>query len=309
MHRRPDRKLATLATALAALPLLGGCVQATRHSNTMVFGTNTTVGVKIGTDAMQIPAVEIGYNRQEAVIMPLLANTAEREGARNKLSPCQPNIEAIEYMKDPAQGKPAVVTRFRPSASSNGSTSTFKADPCQFVGLRADNNGLYVQDSYSVLASFGAEISGNATKQEAAVGLAQYFATGVAAQLLAATGGAAVVSVGKAAEKSAESPGKAPAAAAVLGADNIPNNLAESFDANANDLKTKLRETNGNDNRSRKIAALYKKLKPTTPFAAATSSACLKGLDECLKAVDQDSSYLVSTGESFTEALKDWASY
>ena len=74
MHRRPYRK----AAAVTALALLAaGCVQATRHSNTMYFGTNTTFGIKAGAATGETPKVIVGYDRQEAVILPLVANTAE----------------------------------------------------------------------------------------------------------------------------------------------------------------------------------------------------------------------------------------
>ena len=44
MYRRPDRNLAARNIALiATLLLASGCVQATRHSNTMVFGSPSNV--------------------------------------------------------------------------------------------------------------------------------------------------------------------------------------------------------------------------------------------------------------------------
>jgi hypothetical protein len=62
------------------------------------------------------------------------------------------------------------------------------------------------QDSYSVLASFGAKFDGeaNADGTKAKGGLAQYFATGVAAQMLALKGGASVVAIGDAAAEAAK---------------------------------------------------------------------------------------------------------
>jgi len=161
---------------LAALAL-GGCVQATRHSNTMVFGTNTTVGLKVGAATGEVPEILVGYDRQEAVIMPLLANTvdasASRTDTRNRLSPCR-----VE----------------RPLQVTGGD---YAVHPCSFVAFRGNS-----QDSYSVLASFGAQFDASAgTDAEASGGLAQYFATGMAAQILATTGGAAVVSTGTAARQ------------------------------------------------------------------------------------------------------------
>lgn len=179
MHSGFHRKLAA-GPALAALALtssgwaLSGCVQATRHSNTMVFGTNTTFGIKVGTTTGEVPEVVVGYDRQEAVIMPLVANTqnATVGGGQSVLNPC--NLTS-------------------PVTVSGG--ATYAVHPCSLVAV----NGK-AMDSYSVLASFGAEFDAGSGAQG---GLAQYFATGLAAQLLALSGGASVVSTGVAATASA----------------------------------------------------------------------------------------------------------
>lgn len=177
MHSRPYRYLAPVAL----IACLGGCVQATRHSNTMVFGTNTSFGIKVGTNVGETPEIVVGYDRQEAVIMPLVANTREHADPNvNRLAPCP--IET-------------------PVVSASGQDRT-PIHPCLLVGV----NGT-VLDSYSVLASFGAEFgAGTAPGASAEGGLAQYFATGVAAQMLALSGGAAVVAVGEAAEYSTRRP-------------------------------------------------------------------------------------------------------
>lgn len=197
MHSR----LYTKIGVLGLIALTAGCVQATRHSNTMIFGTNTNVGVKVGQNVNQLPEILIGYDRQEAVIMPLWANTLDhREGNNgNLLSPCP----------------------------SEGFEDEQAVHPCAFVASRQKDNNSYAQDSYSVLASFGAQIEGNGSGTEAQVGLAQYFATGMAAQILALTGGASIVSVGKAAEKAAETaPAAANAIPALLGGDFGTNTAA-----------------------------------------------------------------------------------
>ena len=66
-----------------------------------------------------------------------------------------------------------------------GNAASPPADGCLIVGKNGTSGA---QDSYSVLASFGAKFGGKSsgTTPEASVGIAQYFATGVAAQLLAA---------------------------------------------------------------------------------------------------------------------------
>jgi hypothetical protein len=160
--------------ALALMGLTTGCVQATRHSNTMVFGTNTSFGIKVGTDTAQVPSVIVGYDRQEAVIMPLVAN---QEDDGNTQKPC--NFSALPTLSEDVQ---------------------YRVHPCSLVAYKGD-----AQDSYSVLASFGARFDGSGgTSNSAKGGLAQYFATGMAAQILALTGGASVVAVGEAAKESAQ---------------------------------------------------------------------------------------------------------
>ncbi|MEH6660608.1 MAG: hypothetical protein V7679_03080 [Parasphingorhabdus sp.] len=170
---------------LGALVVASGCVQSTRHSNTMIFGTNTTVGLKVGQNVNQVPEIMLAYDRQEAVIMPLVANTREKAGASNKLTPC-------DFTQTFTAG------------------SNLTVHPCSLVATNGS-----AQDSYSVLASFGASFDGSSQSGGtvgAKGGLAQYFATGLAAQILALNGGASVVAVGEAAAKSAEHP---PSAAAI----------------------------------------------------------------------------------------------
>lgn len=188
MHSRFHRNIAAL---IAAPLVLGGCVQMTRHSNTMLFGTNTSLGLKVGTDATSVPGILVGYNRQEAVVLPLVANTASHDvGKSNVLEPCNVGNEVKVVAGNPApNGKPPL--------------PAFVTHPCLLVATGKDKD---TKDSYSVLASFGANFgaAGQADKVTAQGGIAQYFATGMAAQLLAYNGGASVVATGPAATKSAE---------------------------------------------------------------------------------------------------------
>lgn len=199
MHRRLYAQLATVALLPA---LAGGCVQMTRHSNMMIFGTNTVVGIRAGVNATSVPEVAIGYTRQEAVVLPLVANVASvpaktttttthnvdgstqtqtiaENGEQNRLEPCNLGVTP--------GGAP----------TPNG----YFIHPCSLVGI----NGKAL-DSYSVLASFGGHFKGTSEKDkpEASASIAQYFATGVAAQTLALNGGASVVATGEAAAESAK---------------------------------------------------------------------------------------------------------
>ncbi|MBY0282730.1 MAG: hypothetical protein K2W81_02050 [Sphingomonas sp.] len=156
MHYRNRRKIILGATTIAAAAL-SGCATP-KHTNLLMFGTNTVIGLKVGADATQTPAIQLAYSRQELVLMPLLANTS---GKGADLTPCP----ATESAAVPAPG-------------------------CKFVG----EDGATIKDSYSVFASFGAK--GNASKMggdaKAGGAIAQYFATGLAARELAKHGSALV---------------------------------------------------------------------------------------------------------------------
>ena len=172
-HIIPVRKIDQLLMALVGLLVLSACTQMPKHGNMLIFGTNTSYGVNVGKDASQTPTAQIGFIRQEVALIPLLAHTAA-EGQKGDLIPCPsatvikkqtPEDIKIENLKD-----------------------------CKFVAI--DNGN---QDSYSTLASFGAKtLFGSGDTR-----LAQYFATGIAAQRLTETGGANLVLAGKEASISA----------------------------------------------------------------------------------------------------------
>ena len=169
-----------LLANLFALFALSSCASPTKNvsDNTMYFGTNTTLGIYVDKNLSgKSPKVVFGYTRDEKVILPLVATGADSSACAQK------------------EGA-------KPSPT------------CFFVGQR--ENGIV--DSYSVLASFGGR-SGSATdekgnKVEGAI--AQYFSTGVASQLLAANGGAAIVSIGASTTAAVSNPQNAAAAAAVV---------------------------------------------------------------------------------------------
>lgn len=140
---------------------LSGCTTP-QHTNLLIFGTNTQFGIKVGADATQTPSVQVGYNRQELVLMPLLANTGV--AADGKPLPC-PNIASAQTPL-PAQ----------------------LPVNCKYIGLQSND-----QDAYSVLASFGAKFDASKGGTPNAGGaIAQYFATGLAARELAKHGSSLV---------------------------------------------------------------------------------------------------------------------
>ncbi len=187
---------------IASSLLASGCTQTVRHTNTLLFATNTQIAISAGTSATAQPDITIGYKRQEAVVMPLVANVANGAGSADELIPCGSpggKQDSKHEIKDTKTSIPAE------------NTKTF-AEKCLIVG---ENTKSGSRDSYSVLASFGAKFGGRSSgaTPEASVGIAQYFATGVAAQLLAATGGASIVTT---AAQQPASPEKAAVVAAVM---------------------------------------------------------------------------------------------
>jgi len=156
--------------------LASACSQMPKHSNALIFSTNTTMGLKVGRDVNSAPAINIGYERQEVALVPVYANTASETSNGGDLVPC-------------------------PEAN---------ASDCVLNGIRGDFGD---RDSYSTLASFGGSFGGGiaADSTEGRVALAQYFATGIAAQQLALSGGANIVQVG------GDTKAKADAAADIAG--------------------------------------------------------------------------------------------
>lgn len=276
MRSRSNRYLA----ALALVPLAAGCVQATRHSNTMYFGTNTTFGIKAGASTGEVPEVIVGYDRQEAVILPLLANTVDHsQPPNNRLGPC------------PVE-KPLEVTG-----------GEYAVHPCSFVSIKGGN-----LDSYSVLASFGAEFAARAQNPEASGGLAQYFSTGMAAQILADRGGAALVSTNKSASEGASS---------AAGTDKLfptetPFKIGsgKAFDNKMVELRKAIREVSSDDVRKVKIQGFLDALEPTLPntISAAVLDSCGTSADDCIAAVNNRQPLLLDT-DNFESAVAGWQEY
>lgn len=274
------RRFQFLAVSLASVVALSGCVQATRHSNTMIFGTNTSFGIKVGTSPAQVPSINVGYDRQEAVIMPLVANTREREASKNALSPC--NVEGDV---------------------SVGEGGKYAVHPCSLVAVRGK-----AMDSYSVLASFGANFDGSANSGGTAGvkgGLAQYFATGMAAQILALNGGASVVAVGEAAKASASNPPEPESVKALFSDDSaykVGVAKGQSYRTWTDNLLAKVHLTPV-DQIQNKIKAFEQQSKSTTSIAAACTE-----IEQC-KAVISSGAYLFAYRQNpsdFDTALAAW---
>lgn len=201
------RRLSRVLVMGAAVTALSACSQMTKHSNMLVFGTNTSVGVNVGKDASQSPTIQIGINRQEVALVPLLANTKQSTKGQwvKELAPCPADTKTPD-----GKGLTGIdLEGCKFVATSTETEYKFKDDGTPVVdgsGKQLVSTKRHSADSYSTLASFGTRSSGN--EQGASVAVAQYFATGVAAQKLAEDGGASVVQAdsnsGKAAEAEKE---------------------------------------------------------------------------------------------------------
>lgn len=166
---------ATFAAAIAVS--LSAC--AVPHNNVLVFGTDTSfgVGVSIAPDPSSPVGINIGYKRKEAVWMPLVVN-------RQRCT----TTGAVG-------GKPAVKTCSSTTVTDATDLNNPKVDPSAFFmgrsgGVEASRGGsAYEEDTYSVFASFGGNAKGG--KEGAQLAVAQFFATGIAAQRLGANPAAA----------------------------------------------------------------------------------------------------------------------
>lgn len=140
--------------------MIGGCV--TPHRDVLLFGTDTSLGVNVGADpaSAQVTQVSIGYKRREAVYMPLVINAADS----------------------------ALVCANTPTSSDKQCTQTERiavANPSEIIySGSGEGSATGGKDTYSVFASFGGEANGGTGSAKAAV--AQFFATGIAAQRLSA---------------------------------------------------------------------------------------------------------------------------
>lgn len=148
------RRLAGLGAVALAAVAVTGCA----HNDVLVFGTSTTIGANLETSGGQgAPSILIGFERQEAVWMPLLAN-----GVESQIAACR----AVDGRTCPT-----------PAAARTGSPSE-----SMYQSTVRENGTVVRTESYSVFASLGASFNGRAnTGVEAGAGLAQFFATGNAA--------------------------------------------------------------------------------------------------------------------------------
>lgn len=221
--------------------LLGSC--AAPHSDVMVFGTQTSLGVDISTSPEQasIPSFIVGYKRREFVWMPLFINGLDSNLLKYKhkgyyitgdnssiLIPAGNTaivLSAGKFVVLPKKTKLKLDDKTE-LTFSEGSTILLANDSSDITltagtyskvsskSLIQDVSGTTYQgidvhkakymaqsgntennntDTYSVFASFGADIKGGTDGN--GVGIAQYFITGIAAQNITKSAGADLVTL------------------------------------------------------------------------------------------------------------------
>lgn len=196
-----------IVASLLAMSVLGGCQSTPEHTNTLIFGTNTKFALDVSQDPTGVVGVTLGYKRQEAVWMPLLANSRAAAPA---------TAASAATPAEPAGCKDSIVMTIE-----EGGKKTTKTSGCKFSGTAGTDstNGPGAEDTYSVLATFSGEARGIAgagtpattgtgtdtTPKAGATGegsLAQFFATGLAARILAGQGSSIVNTKGGSREAS-----------------------------------------------------------------------------------------------------------
>jgi hypothetical protein len=179
------KSLGTIA-GLALLAVSSGCAltQKNPHNDVLVFATVTKLGVDLSAplNSATLPQINIGYNRAEAVWMPLRPNgpkgstPAELRTATElstQLQSCEDRLKDV--IADQQKRKLTCLATVLPSDKYVSMSS----------GIQSDRGGSGIEiDTYSVFASFG--VRGSASGSQGSGGLAQVFATGIAAQRLAA---------------------------------------------------------------------------------------------------------------------------
>lgn len=167
--------------ACAAVFALSGCIMGNPHNDVLVFGTTTKVALDVSAPVQNgaLPEFTLGYKRNEGVWMPLKPNgapdpaaNADRNKLAQQLTTCTQTL-AQDFDREVARAVciADIVPKDKYVSYSAG------IDPSK-GGSEAE------LDTYSVFASFGGR--GGLGFNSSSGQLAQFFATGIAAQRLGA---------------------------------------------------------------------------------------------------------------------------
>lgn len=165
-----------IVVMIALAMFLTACATDRPHNEVLIFGTSTKLAVDVSAPVQNagIPEFTMGYKRQEAVWMPLKPNDAEAQQASDQLNSCTQSLKEVGVIST-ADIKEACLKAVIPANKYVSFSS----------GVESNKGGAALEvDTYSVFASFGG--SGNLSFSSASGNLAQFFATGIAAQRLGA---------------------------------------------------------------------------------------------------------------------------
>lgn len=189
--------------ALAAFTSAGCETLAKPHNDVMVFGTTTKVAIDVSAAAQSggVPEVTVGYKRNEGVWMPLKANaTGGVDDQRLALAPWKTlHSDCVKMLREEFNDRNKIEVQNNAAkpefdvaqAKQRCAAMVLPAVRYQAESIEVDSEKGGIKrkevDTYSVFASFGGRGGGqtsNGNEVGAAGQLAQFFATGIAAQRL-----------------------------------------------------------------------------------------------------------------------------
>lgn len=178
--------------ALGSVLALAAC--AAPHNDVLIFGTNTKFAVDVSASAATggVPELTVGYKRQEAVWMPLIVNARDSKVGGEIAKTLDHNYQscksAADQVSDPEDKQEALAACRADLAEGIKYVGTSGGSGSLNIETRSGAGTYNDRDAYSVFASFGATFGaeGGTGTAEAQGGIAQFFATGVAAQRLGA---------------------------------------------------------------------------------------------------------------------------
>ncbi len=221
----------------------------------IIFVTSTQIGARVGVDSRQIPEIVVGYNRQEAALVPIYLGGDEKgngtfnpeyaslieyarkrvveardanyddtkwktERGQENVADVQADLQQIVDNASKNKSSSLLLTKARDEAKrlAGLATAPKASDYSKLLGYidaelrrpyaavqfdkEAKALGRYNSktgdrvDALSVIGTFSGSGTGTSGRGQAQAkgSIAQYFATGMAAQLLAEKGGAAAIS-------------------------------------------------------------------------------------------------------------------
>jgi len=165
--------------------LLVGCATDTPHNEVLIFGTTTKVAIDVAAPVQNagVPEFTIGYKRNEAVWMPLKPN-GDRALSHDKGTKIDQARVAAQAANTCMASAPNIPPEARQKFCLNLVAPTNKYLGKSTGIIPTKGGAVKEEDTYSVFASFGG--SGNLSFNNASGNLAQFFATGIAAQRLGA---------------------------------------------------------------------------------------------------------------------------